>query len=417
MFRIFNPDAAPVRPVALKHAAGSEIQPGPGAHRSSAPVRTPVAPVISQAVDQRILDLSAQVAAGDVRLMVPESSAASYAALPLRSWYFCDSFGPAAQRARDVAAKRTKPATAEKDLSALQVWEKYTRPAEWEGHWPGISIGSITAQYLQQFVKSALAGGLSAGYLGGLINHLSWILSIAKERGVLLAVPRKPPVTQLAASLSIDNDDLTVIYELSGEILVCLGAICSHLAGQPELRQAFVLACSCGLRPRDLFSLRWNHFAAVSGQPSLRITPEKTKRHGKTIRIPIAQSIWEGLSAYREATAAADDALLFPGLVSADAVDPEKSRSARRRNSAIMKAAEAAGFIFPDRRRKPWQIARATANERLERHRPGVGEFVLGHMSGSINARHYRQRWSEICAAVNSLPQPPEFLEKRSDST
>jgi hypothetical protein len=378
-------------------------------------VRTSVTPVIGQAIDQRILDLSAQVAAGDVRLMVPESSVAAYAALPLRCWYFCDAFGPSAQRARDVAAKRTKPATAEKDLSALQVWEKYTRPADWQGEWPGISIGSITAQYLQDFVKAALAGGLSAGYLGGLINHLSWILSIAKDRGVLQSVPRKPPVAQLAASLSIDSDDLTVIYELSGEILLCLGAIAQRLSGQPELLQAFILACSCGLRPRDLFSLRWNNFSAVSGQPSLRITPEKTKRHGKTIRIPIAASIWESLSEYR--LSAADDALLFPGLVSADAVDPEKSRAARRRNSAIMQAAESAGFVFPDRRRKPWQIARATANERLERHRPGVGEFVLGHLSGSINARHYRQRWSEICAAVNSLPQPPEFLEKRSAST
>ncbi|MBL8810022.1 MAG: hypothetical protein JNM43_07600 [Planctomycetaceae bacterium] len=427
MLALFNPDAlefAPGRVSVLPKAAGFELAAESPAHRIDIPGRvgpgvTEPAAVPSEstaggprlpAVDPRVLEISAAVSAGNVRLTVPAGSAERFAALPLRAWYNCETFGPGAQRVADVRAGKTKAGTAEKDLTALNLWERFTRPADWIGEWPGVSIVAISDAYLAEFVAACLRSGLSAGYVAGVVNHLSWFLSIARARGVLPAVPRKPNVKKLAVSVADDDsgDELGVVYETrAGSILDCVGSICQQLAGSPELQDAFVLACSVGLRPSDLFSLTAERFGVHGGQPCLRITPEKTRRHGKTLRLPLSSDIVKRL----ESRGRLSGGVLFPSLVGAEAANPEKSRAARRRNAQLRAAAEAAGFVFPPNRRKPWQIARATCNERLERHRKGAGEYMLGHSSGSVNARHYRQRWSEVCEAVNTLPQPAAFLE------
>jgi integrase len=218
------------------------------------------------------------------------------------------------------------------------------------------------------------------------------------------------------------DDDLTTIFELKGDILGTLDLIHSQLAADFELQTAFVLACSTGLRPRDLFSLCWSDLKEIDGTPAIVKTPKKTERHGTTVRIPLAPCIADRMAELRRRSGsdvkgdelskepAAGSRRLFRGLVSLECVDPEKSRAARRRNAAIRAAAERAGFVFPSNRDKPWQIARATCNERLERHCPGIGPFVLGHSAKSVNAKSYRQRWSEAVQAVVSLPQPLGFL-------
>lgn len=364
------------------------------------------------AVDPRILELSRQVASQNGRLVVPPGERAQYAQLPLRAWYDCDIYGPSQFRDAEIVAGRNQAGTKEKDLTAISVWERFTRPENWQGHWPGISIGAITEEYVRQWVVTCLGAGLSRGYLTGLVNHLAWILSVAVDREVLSRTPKKPSVRQLAATRSgqlFSDDDCAVIYEIDGDILGTLDRICRALDGQAELQTAFILACSTGLRPVDLFGLTWGSVKMIEGQPAIVAMPKKTKRYATTVRIPLAPGVYRRLLKRRGTAADAD--LLFPGLVSHECRDSEKSRSARRRNAAIKAAAKAVGFTFPDRRTKPWQICRATANERLERHRPGIGEFILGHSAGSINKKHYRQRWSEAVEAINSLPQPPSFLE------
>lgn len=384
------------------------------------------------AVDPRILELSKKVAAADVRLVVPVHQRELFASLPLRQWYECPLYGPSVQRLKDIEAKKTAAGTMGKDLSAISVFERYTRPADWSGEWPGISISAIGPEYLREWIRNALAAGKSRGYLDGLAGHLTWILRLAVEREVLARAPKKPAVKQIATAVRstlFSDDDLTVIYETNGQILETLDRIHANLAGNFELQTAFVLACSCGLRPSDLFSLCWCDVTTIDGTPAIFRVPQKTKRHGTTVRIPLASCVSarlaelrrraesNGVSAGSDETrnSAAADVMasqrLFPSLVSTAAKDPEKSHAARRRNSELRKAAQTAGFIFPDRRSKPWQIARATCNERLERHRPGIGEFVLGHSAGSINKKNYRQRWSEAVTAVQTLPQPASFLE------
>ena len=64
-----------------------------------------------------------------------------------------------------------------------------------------------------------------------------------------------------------------------------------------------------------------------------------------------------------------------------------------------------AGFDFP----KPWQACRATANERHESHRFGVGQFVLGHSRTGVNGTSYREPSQQVFEAVTTLPQPACF--------
>ena len=355
------------------------------------------------AVDPRILAISAKVAAGSTALVVPEWERGIYAALPLRAWYEADIYGPGMERRFEIEAGRNESGTAEKDYSALSVWERFTRPADWSGDWPGISISAITTDYLRQWQQAALAGGLSTGYLSGLTNHLNWMLHTAVNRCVLAKSPKKPTLKQ--------REDLTVIFEIGGDILGTLDAIHGQLAGNAELQAAFVLSVSVGLRPSDLFALTWRNLETIQGVPAIVTTPQKTRRYGKSLRIPLAECVNGRLKALRASRPAdTDNSLIFPSLTSDETTQPEKSRAARRRTAAMRAAAELAGFRFPKSPAKPWQIARATCNERLERHRPGVGEYVLGHSAAGINKKHYRQRWSEAVDAINTLPQPASFL-------
>lgn len=126
---------------------------------------------------------------------------------------------------------------------------------------------------------------------------------------------------------------------------------------------------------------------------------------------------------------AVDSSLIFATLVNAEHATPEKSAAARQRTDEMLAGCQRAGFQFPlklkteiqrkgktaaelaERISKPWQVARATCNERLQRHRPGMGEYILGHSTGSINESNYRKRWSEAVEAVNTLEQPIEFLK------
>lgn len=446
MLRIFNPDGrdsrvqgdassittrqsrARMRMAARRRELQAGIVAGQtSAHRTITPVRRNQPPeavpddrpesVHLTAIDPRVIEISAQVASANSRLVVPELERPHYAALPLRAWYDCPVYGPRLLREAEIAARRNRTSTAEKDLSVLRAWETHTRPDDWTGDaWPGISIGSITTDYLRDWISRSLQAGLSAGYLSGLCNHLSWMLRVAVEREILPRAPKKPAIGQVAARVGGDvllasDDDLTVIYEVNGDILGTLDMICQGLSSQAELQTAFILACSCGLRPSDLFSLRWHNFAMVDGVPAFRSVPIKTQRYAKILRIPLADCVWQRLQAMRSTANAEASDLVFPSLVNGDCKTPGKSQAARMRNKAMRLAAEAAGFVFPKRRQKPWQIARATCNERLERHSPGIGEFILGHSAGSsVNKKHYRQIWSKAVEAVTTLPQPDSFL-------
>jgi len=405
MLKVYRPEIDGVAP--LQRAAGAEsLHTQQSAHRTSSPGRTNSEPTVPN-VDPRIRQLSRSVAAQSVKLLVPADKVPTYAALPLRAWYFCELYGPRAQRRADIATGRNKKRTAEKDVTAIGLWERVTRPTGWTGAWPGISIDSITDDYLSQFTADAVAGGNSRDYVLGCFRHLNWMLSVAVDRGVLASKPkgRMPRLTEDSAA------PRTLIYESDRGILPMLDAIHDALKDQLALQTAFILSVSAGPRSVDLFGLRWRN-VDLGKRPHLEYVATKTRKHQ---RVPIADCVAARLLFWKSQQSVANpDDLVFPGLTSLRVADPEKSRAARRRNSEMKAAVRAAGFDFDGRTPancKPWQVGRATCNERLQRAKQGVGDFVLGHSTQGVNAANYREPTSDVFTTVRSLEQPPTFLD------
>jgi len=405
MLRVYRPEERDtVAP--LQRAAGAEsLHFGADAHRTTCPGRTNPAPEIPT-VDPRIRQLSQSVAAKSEKLIVPVDQVPNYAALPLRAWYQCEKYGPAAQRRAEIASGRNKKGTADKDVTALGMWERVTRPSGWTSDWPGISIDSITDDYLSQFAADAIAAGNSRDYVLGCFRHLKWMLSVAVDRGVLASKPkgRMPKLTEDSAA------PRTLIYENDGGILSILDAIHDALAEQLALQTAFILSVSAGPRSVDLFGLKWRN-VDLGKRPQIEFVATKTGKHQ---RVPLAPCVAARLLFWKSRqTVANPDDLVFPELTSRRVADPEKSRAARRRNAEMKAAVRAAGFDFDgrtDANCKPWQVGRATCNERLQRMKQGVGDFVLGHSTQGVNAANYRQPTSDVFKTIQTLEQPPTFL-------
>jgi integrase len=181
-----------------------------------------------------------------------------------------------------------------------------------------------------------------------------------------------------------------------------LAAIYESLAAQADLQVAFVVSVNAGLRSVDLFSLRWSNVLLRRERPALEFTSRKT---GRRQLVPLGPVTVAQLDRWRRATGVLlDDCMVWPKLTDPDAADPERSRAARRRNARLKAALATLGIEHA----KPWQVGRLTCNERLERHRPGSGQFVLGH-AATLNSVSYREPSGLIYEAVSTLPQPDCF--------
>lgn len=220
-------------------------------------------------------------------------------------------------------------------------------------------------------------------------SHLRAIFSRAVQVRAIERVP--DPVWPPA----IDDAEPKSLYDDAQ-----LGAVYRALHRSTDLQVAFVVAVNCGPRAQDLFGLRWENFALSIERPRLEYVARKT---GKRQCIPLAACTVAQLRRWQRAagvivTAGEACGLIWPHW--------QAERARKRATLARFKRVLATLGI---RHAKPWQVARLTCNERLERHRPGAGQFVLGH-SNTLNSRSYREPSGLIWEAVTTLPQPPEFI-------
>lgn len=301
-----------------------------------------------------------------------------------------------AGRLEPIGRRKRSAATVSKERQTLNRWERFTRPADWRDDepWPGPAIGDVTPGLLNQVFQRAAEAGLSAATISSFRSHLRTIFNHAASVGAIEQAPRFPVVDSHRQAVRIWSDEeIEAIYEA--------------LAEHKLLQSAFVLACNAGLRPVDLFLLRWDDLTEPAGnRPAvLEWTSRKTR---KRQAVPLARVTWAHLERIRPMSElAAEPGWLFPGLSSPRCADPEKSREARARNRFMrdllrrLKIRNAA---------KPWQICRATCNERYESVHEGVGQFILGHSLTGVNARSYREPSALIRRIVLELPQPPCFL-------
>lgn len=379
----------------------------PSAHRIISPVRTqpaeppPVAEVSADAVD--LMAFSQLVSGQQTVRVIPEAGRERYRMMTLRQFYDDTDFGLRSVREKAVAARATAAGTFEKDGTAVSMWERYCgRPPSiaMGDKFGGCLLGMITDEYATAFIESAMTHK-SHDYVRGCWNHLRWMFNEAVRLQVLEAAPQ---ITRWPKKVTSGTDDLTTIYQQPGEsICETLQSVNDAMAANPDLQDAFQFANATGMRPVDWSLVRWEQLRLECDRPLVSFQARKTQ---KQQTVPLARCTVRMLERRRKQLLTySPDALVFRGLTNPTAKHPEKSRPARRRTLALKIALAGIGLDPEKQFKKPWQICRATTNERLERYQPGAGQFVLGHCS-TLNSRSYREPSGMVFDAVSHLEQP-----------
>lgn len=325
--------------------------------------------------------------------IVPESERERYAAhTSLRQFY--NDCGP---RWDPLGRKRKRArGTLQKERQAINRWERFTQPDDWpEGaDWPGPSlavIGGVSREWFEALWDRMLQpnGPLATDTVKATRNHL---MSIIKHAVAVNALQR---VSQSRALCN--NTPRTRIYT-PDEVRRAMDI----LQADPLLQAAFWLSLHAGPRTVDLFLIKWTDFVKdARGRMLLDFQSRKT---GKLQAVPIAAATWEVINALPRS-----GPHVFDGYGNPEAKDPEKTYQSRVRNTLMKQLLRRAGIDVA----KPWQVARATCNERYESHRPGVGGFILGHSLGGVNARSYRQPTEAVHEAVKTLPPYDQIDRQR----
>lgn len=283
--------------------------------------------------------------------------------------------------------------TKQKERQVLNRWERYTRPEGWPSHqhWPGPSLAfleTVGPAYFEQ-VYRRMEEDLAHPTVASTRAHLRTMLNHAHRVGAILKRPLPARMER--------RDPRTRIYtpEEVARILPALETF-------PQLRVAFWLGLHIGARPVDLFCLRWSDF--IKDARGRRLVEFESRKTGKLQAVPISVETWKMV----QSLPANPCGYLFVPFASPDSDDPEKSYPARTRNGIMKQLLSSVGVVDVA---KPWQVARATCNERFESHRPGVGPFILGHSLQGVNARSYRQPTEAVHEAVRTLP--PYTVEDR----
>ena len=347
-----------------------------------------------------LLAFSQSVVQREQKRVVPEGLRPRYRRLSLRQFYEDPEFGLRRSRVKAVTQRSKAQSTLQKDIAALSVWERFCgRPESvaFDQRFAGCAIGFVTNAYASEFLTRAIQVR-SYAYIQGLWGHLRWMFNEA----VRLEIIARPPQPAWPRRVTTGTEDLTTIYQTDGSgILETLTLIHKRLSIAPDLQDAFRFANATGMRPIDWSMLRWEQLR-LSDRPIVAFNARKT---GKAQSVPLAPSTVGMLKRRRSKLLVwHPDTLVFPGLTNPNAHDPEKSAPARRRTALlkwILRAVGLSAITFE----RPWQVCRATCNERLERHQGGAGQFVLGH-ANTLNSRSYREPSGMVFDAVCSLPQP-----------
>jgi integrase len=273
--------------------------------------------------------------------------------------------------------------TVDKTRQAIRRWEKFTRPERWRGLWRGPSIGFIDSEWLQEFADNVVAKKtLQPATLKSTIAHLQMVFRAAVKKGALDEAPTCDAIPMTGSGAYYTENQVETVYE--------------SLSAYPSLQVAFVIGCNAGMRPCDLFGLRWQQ---IDWQDrSVSFVSQKT---GKAQIVPLAE-----VSLNHLRRLGTEGEYIFPEWISPGVKDPRRTYRVRKRNAILHDVNESVGIEH----RCPWQACRATCNQRLQMHRYGAGDFVLGHAQ-TLNSVSYFAPSDLIREAIRTVPQPKAFLE------
>lgn len=338
------------------------------------------------------------IAAGEqAAVEIPEGERAWFSArYTLRGLYEHPVYGLNAIRAARVRDATLAAGSRAKDRQALNRWERYSRkPGDWPAGvpWQGRPLVACTDEEATA-TCTAMRRALAWTTCRSTWNHLRIIF----RRAVDVKAIKRVPVVTWGRTAGTERAPKELYNDRQ------IGDIWRALAGQTDLQVAFCLSVNVGLRTVDLFCLRWEDLQLSRDRPVVEFTARKT---GKRQVVPLGPVTVAQLERWRRKQGILFPecgGLVWPELTDASAPDPERSRAARERNRRFKAALESIGI----RHKKPWQVGRLTCNERLESHRPGSGQFVLGH-SATLNSTSYREPSGMVYEAVVTLAQPECF--------
>lgn len=287
-------------------------------------------------------------------------------------------------------------ATAEKDLIAIGLFERYSPRPESEPNdsWPGLPIGLITGTYLDKTWQAAIDAGRSPAYVASCRQHVQVMLRHAQRIGALPQVPEPKPIDVPAGRTTILrlDDNWQQVRQIYRDL--------------PDLLQlAFVLGLMCGLRAEDLFGLRWSQYLR-DGDPQAGIDfpmlDYSARKTAKLQGVPLPPQAVALLDRFAVRRLIADGYIFASEWSRPEAAQPGRTRQARKRNRVAKQVFARHGCPCA----KPWQVLRATCNERYERQRTGLGAWVLGHAMSGVNATSYRSPDRSIYDDMCRTPAP-----------
>lgn len=356
-------------------------------------------------VDPEWLAWAAKVKADGELRVVPIAERAQYAATTSLRQFVADC--TAGHLDPIGIGNRRRPGTYQIERGAINRWEKYTRPDDWPASrdWPGppLLLVSDKPSLFTDFVQRC-AATLSASTVNFTSAKVSHLFRHAVSVG---AMPEwRPP-----RNMRLKETGSVRMYTPDQVASVVLA-----LSNRPAMRIAFCLSLQTGIRHGDLLRLTWSNLETDAlGRSLLVFTARKTS---KLQAVPMADVTIKLLNQLRTSppmeSLARDPSkampvnggLIFPELASSHNGNPERSRKARAATRQLKQILTECGIPAI---RKPWHAARVTCNERMESHKPGSGQFLLGHSLTGVNARSYREPTQFVFDAVNSVPQYPCF--------
>lgn len=335
-------------------------------------------------------DVVDSLTGGETYRVIPEAERDAYARSKTIHDFYADFC--VADRVQKMADGMLSPGSLQKDRQSMNRLRRLTQPDNWSGRqWPGLPIGRINEPVLRAVMRRARADGLSVSTCRSWWASLHGIFREAVRRGAIVTAPK--------CRLPVDRKPPALFSP--GQI----DAIVRGLEFHTPLQIAFILAVSTGMRPVDLFGLRWRDFTLDTTPVFVTFGAKKTRKLQRIPLHPIVTQHLRRLQVWQSRHGESES--LFHSLTSENHLAPERSRPARSRNAMIKHAINAVGVACPN---KPWQACRATCNERMERHCLGSGQFLLGH-SLTLNSSSYREPSDHIVNAVLTLPQPDSFTE------
>jgi len=202
------------------------------------------------------------------------------------------------------------------------------------GHLPA---DKLTTKDLQAFIDDMARNNASDSLLHKVVTHLRAILDLAQESGVLTVNPMRSRIAKVGYPSHRPASERHLSFEECGALL-------AELEGRDLLIVRMFI--QLGLRPQELFALRWND---VRGQ-FIRIDEVLIKRRIKKVDcedaalgVYVPPDLLSQLANWMKSTGEQDTGWLFPASRSRGSSDLHSVDQEHFRNRILKRAAEKAG--------------------------------------------------------------------------